>query len=209
MENMQRWTHYAEKKKGVNNKYYEVEAIELEDGRGQWIFRWGRIGYDPTGTNEGTSHSFAAAKQKCREKAVAKHKRGYTRVTAMEALASAVQEPHERPTRGLKAIEIEVPCFHADDSEKRCKRFAQKYLAKLNIVRKSKFELGDTEYDNQMEGVLKGYCAEWGRITSTKAHGHLAENANAQTAFKIFFGALKENAGTMLFGYFEGVGSLY
>jgi len=206
---MQRWTQYSEKKKGTNNKFYEVEAVELEEGgRAEWIFRWGRIG---TAGQEkrGTSYSFASAKQKCREQAEAKRKRGYTKVNAMEALASAVQELDERKTRGLKAIEIEVPCFHAGDSEKRCEQLCRKWLDKLNLVRKSKFDLGDTEYDNQIKAVLNGYCKEWSRICSTKAHGALAGNAHAHTAFRIFFNALKDDAGTTIFGYFEGVGNSY
>ena len=64
----------------------------------------------------------------------------------------------------------------------------------------------DDAYDKQIEGVLKGYCKEWTRICATKAHGHLAENAAALTAMKIFFGALTRDAGTQVYGYFEGIG---
>jgi len=208
MDDLRRFTRYGEKKAGTNNKFYEVEAIELEsDGKAEWIFRWGRIG---TAGQEkrGRSYSFGAAKSACVEQFRKKEQRGYREVNAMEALASAVQEVEEREVRGLQPVELEAPCFHADSSTKRCAQFTEKWLGKLNVVRKSKWDLGDA-YDKQIEGVLKGYCAEWKRICRTKAHGHLADNGNAQTAFRIFFGDLKDNAGCQVWVFLSEAGALY
>jgi hypothetical protein len=95
-------------------------------------------------------------------------------------------------------------CFGGPGTRR--EQFAKKGLAKLNLVRKSKWDLGD-RYNKQIETILKGYCAEWQRICKTKAHGHLRDNAAAHTAFRIFFSDLKDNAGTYVYGYFEGVGT--
>jgi predicted DNA-binding WGR domain protein len=206
MNELRRFTRYGEKKAGVHNKFYEVEAIELEEnGPAEWIFRWGRIG---TAGQEkrGSTYSFGRAKQTCLEQFGKKEKRGYREVNAMEALASAVQDVTERKTNGLEPVEIEPPRFHAGKSEKRCQDFCAKWLEKLNIVRKSKHDLGYDAYQKQIEAVLKGYCREWTRIRSTKAHGHLDDNANAHTAFRLFFKSLEDNAGCYVSGYFAGVG---
>jgi predicted DNA-binding WGR domain protein len=205
-DELRRYTRYGEKKAGTNNKFYEVEAVEEETGA-RWIFRWGRIG--TTGqSKEGHTYSFEAAKQKCDEQFKSKRGRGYVERTAMEALASAVEELEERNVRGFAPVELDVPRFHAGKSEKRCQEFCQKWLDKLNIVRQSRWTLGDA-YRKQAEGVLKGYCKEWRRICGTKAHGHLADNSHAQTAFRIFFGALKDSTKLSFYCYFEGVGSAY
>jgi predicted DNA-binding WGR domain protein len=206
MEGLQRFTRYGEKKAGVNNKFYEVEAIETEEGRAEWIFRWGRIGGKPQ-EKRGRSGSFRIAKNKCIEQFKAKEKRGYSEVNAMEALASAVEDLHERKTNGMATVEIAIPRFHAGSSEKRCTDFCQKWLDKLNLVRASRWDLGSTAYRRQIEGTLKGYCKEWMRIHSSKAHGHLEDNAAAHTAFRIFFKAMRDDAGIHVYGYFEGVGT--
>jgi hypothetical protein len=205
MDDLRRFTRYGECKRGVNNKYYEVEAVEHEDGSATYTFRWARIGYECSKPTTERVFSFEEAKRRCLAQ-WEKKKAKYKEVNAMEALASAVQELDERETRGLSAVELEAPCFHAGKSEARCQQFAKKWLAKLNLVRKSKWDLGD-RYNKQIETILKGYCAEWQRICKTKAHGHLRDNAAAHTAFRIFFSDLKDNAGTYVYGYFEGVGT--
>ena len=205
MTDLQRMTRFAQNRAGTNNKFYEVEARELEDGKGQWIFRWGRIG--TTGQSKtGQCHSYNGAVFICNEQFEKKESRGYEEANAMEALAAAVQDVEERKNNGHPPVEIEVPCFHAGKSEERCKAFAEKYLAKLNLIRGSRWDLGDTKYRNQIEAMLKGYCAEYARMLKTNAHGHLARNSNADTAFRIFFGDLVDNAKISVYGYFEGVG---
>ena len=181
---LRRFHRYGEKKAGVNNKYYEVEATEREDGRADWAFRWGRIGYDPK-SKTGTFLSFEAAKLHCEEQFAKKRQRGYREVNAMEALASAVQDPSERKTQGLPAVELVIPCFHAGKSEQRCQTFAQKYVEKLNLIRKSKNVLKHKEYNDQIEALLKAYCAEYKRMKRSKAHGNNLESF-ADTAFQVF-----------------------
>lgn len=205
---MNTYQRYAEKKAGTHNKFYAVEAEELESGRANWTFRWGRIGSEGQ-TKEGESYSYEGAVSICDAQFVKKCSRGYTEVNAMQALASAVEEIHERKTNGLSKVEIVFPNFFAGKSEGRCHQFCQKWVGKLNVVRGSKFDLGDTAYQKQIKDVLKGFCKEWGRIVKTQAHGHLEDNANAWTAFRIVFAALKDDAGTRVCGHFEGVGTSY
>ena len=207
MDDLRRFTRYGEKKAGASNKFYEVEAEELGDGRSTWAFRWGRIG--TLGQEKrGEFCTFGAAKRTCMEQFQKKEQRGYREVNAMEALASAMQDVEEREVRGLQPVELEAPCFHAGNSTKRCEQFTQKWLSKLNVIRKSKWDLGN-DYEKQIESILKGYCSEWSRICKTKAHGHLAGNANAQTAFRIFFNALKDDAGCQVWVFMSEAGSLY
>jgi len=187
MNDLRRFTWRGEKKKGTQNRFYDVEARELENGRGRWTFRWGRIGTNGR-SDTGTLYSYAAAKERCEIQI--RKKRDYEEVNAMEALASAVQDVSERPANGFEAVEIEIPCFHAGKSEKRCREFCEKYLAKLNVVRRSRWDLSEEEYEGQMERILKSYRSEWYRMTQTKAHGHLQEETGAQTAARIFFNAL-------------------
>jgi len=197
---------YGECKKGTENKYYEVEAVELEDGRATWAFRWARIGYECSRPKEGTSHSFDYAKQICEEQ-WDKKSRKYTEVTAMEALASAAEEPSERPNKGLSTLELDIPRFHAGKSEKRCKQLCRKYLGKLNVVRASRWEMDSSAFEKQITTVFKSYCNEWSRIIGTKAHGDLEDNANAHAAFRIFFKLMQQDAGCSVYGHFQGVGN--
>jgi len=204
MSENQRFTRYGEKKRGTQNKFYEVEALETEDGRAQWIFRWGRIGAAGQ-SKEGTVFSFSVAKQICLAQW---EKKGYTEVTAMQALASAVETLEERKTNGLSKVEIEIPNFHAGPSEKRCRQFCEKYLAKLNLIRGSRWDLGTTAYSNQIKALLKQYCAEYKRIKGSKTHGDNLE-VFADTAARIFFGALKDDAGICIYDHFSLVGNTY
>ena len=126
----------------------------------------------------------------------------------MEALAAAFTKVEERKNNGLEPVEIDIPCFHAGKSEKRCREFAQKFLSKLNLIRGSRWDL-DKEYNKQIRDMLASYCKEWQRICRTKAHGHLADNSNAQTAFKIFFNALKDDTKTYVYGRYAGIGWVY
>ena len=205
MSDLRRFTWRGEKKKGTQNRFYDVEARELEDGRGEWIFRWGRIGTNGR-SDSGSTYSFEAAKDHCNMQI--RKKDDYDEVNAMEALASAVQDLDERPANGFEAVEIEVPCFHAGKSEKRCQEFCSKYLAKLNVVRRSRWDLSAKEYEDQIEQVLKSYRSEWSRIVRTKAHGHLRESAAAHTAAKIFFGALERDTKCSVYVYFGGAGTV-
>lgn len=202
----QRYSRYAEKKAGANNKFYEVEAEPQDDGTFRVVFRWGRIGTLGQEKQQCITAHYDYAVRLCDEQFAAKQKRGYVEVNAMEALASAAQDVSEREVNGLEPVEIETPKFHAGTSEKRCQQFCSKYLDKLNVIRKDKRTLGMDHYERQIEALLKSYCKEWGRILRTKAHGHLADNPAAINAMRIFFNDLVNNAGCYVSGYFEGVG---
>ena len=204
-----RSSRYAEKNAGASNKFYEVKVEELDNGQSKLYFTYGRIGTEGRTLDQGAFGSYEYAVQVGDEQFEKKLAKGYKEVTAMQAIASAVETLEERKTNGLEPVEIDVPRFHAGTSEARCKKFCEKWLAKLNLVRASRWDLGDSAYSKQITSVLKGYCKEWTRITNTKAHGHLAENVHAQTAFRIFFGSLKDNTKTYVYGYFQGVGNSY
>jgi len=196
---------YGECKKGTHNKYYEVEAVEQEDGTATWSFRWARIGQLCSKPKEGTTHSFGAAEQICRTQ-WARKKANYQEVTAMEALASAVQDLDERPNNGLPKVDLIVPCFHAGPSEKRLRQFCRKYLDKLNVIRASRNDLGFERYEKQIDTMLKQYCAEFKRIYTTRAHYAVEDNSHAHAAFRIFFEALCGETRCSVYGYFDGVG---
>jgi predicted DNA-binding WGR domain protein len=170
MSEDQRYTRYAEKKAGTNNKFYEVEAIE-EDGSVRYFFRWGRIGSKGQ-EKEHRASNFAYAKSVCDEQFARKlGTKGYREVTAMEALASAIEEVDERKTNGLSPVEIVLPCWGAGESEARLDKFARKWLNKFNLVRASYHDLSNTETNRQFRSVLDGYQSEWKRICLSKAHG--------------------------------------
>ena len=204
MSEQRRYTVYAENKAGTNNKFYEVEANEDEDGRAEWIFRWGRIGTAGQ-SKEGTTYSFEAAERICQDQFAKKRGRGYREVSPLEALASAAEEVSERPVQGLEPVTLVVPCFHAGASETRLRKFCQKYNDKLNVIRGSKRVLGFEAYRKQIEAMLKQYCAEFKRIKGSKTHGHNCVG-HADTAFRIFFSLLKDEARCNVYGYFDGVG---
>ena len=187
------FSRYGEKRAGTQNKYYEVEAIELENGRATWCFRWARIGYECNKPKEGETWSFEEAKRICEAQFTKKEQTsGYREVSAMEALASASQEVSERKNNGYEPVALEIPCFQAGTSEARCRKLCEKWLAKLNLVRGSAHDLGN-EYGKQVAGVWKGFANEWDRIRNTKAHGLLRNNSEAQLAFQTFFMRLRDN----------------
>jgi predicted DNA-binding WGR domain protein len=195
-----RYFAYAEKKAGTNNKFYQVEAIEQEDGRASWEFRWGRIGSNGQ-SKSGMTYSFGSAKLACDEQFQKKLKRGYREVSALEALASAAEDVTERPNNGLSAVTVVVPKFHAGRSEERCRKFCEKYLTKLNVIRASRWSLSENAYEKQIETLLKQYVAEFKRIKASKTHGPNLVSF-ADTAYRIFFQGLRSNAGCQVYGYF-------
>lgn len=204
MTELRTYYKYGECKQGTHNKYYEIEAIELEDGTATWAFRWARIGGICGKPKEGKSSTFEQAESICYTQWTKKSKK-YTEVNAMQALASAAQELHERPINGLPRIELDVPSFHAGKSEDRLTKFCVKYQDKLNVIRASKNDMGETEYGKQIETMLKQYCAEFQRIKETAGHGQNCDG-HADTAFRTFLNALIENAGIGVYFYHDSVG---
>ena len=206
MSDQRRFHLYGEKKAGVHNKYYEVEAIELEDGSATWEFRWARIGSICGRPKSGASYSFATARNICQAQFDKKCAKGYQEVSALVALASAAEEPSERANRGLENVTLDVLNFQAGPSEARLRKFCTKYNEKLNVIRASFNVLGYDAYRKQIETMLKQYCAEFERIQSSKTHGPWLVSF-AVTAGKEFFNRLRENAGCTVWEYFGGVGS--
>lgn len=200
---------YGEKKAGTNNKFYEVEVKELEDGQAKVYFTYGRIGTEGKRLDKGTFHSYGYAVSVAREQFQKKEKKGYREVTAMEAIASACEDVTERKVNGFESVELTIPKFHAGSSEKRCQQLCKKYMEKLNVIRASRWDLTFKTYRQQIEAMLKQYCAEWARIIRTKAHGALADNSHAHTAFRIFFAALRDDTKCNIYGHYQGIGTAY
>lgn len=194
---------YGECKTGTNNKYYEVEAKELENGTATWRFAWARIGYECSKPKEGTAYSFERAKQICQDQW--KRKAKYKEVNAMQALASAAEELHERPVNGHERVDLTVPCFHAGKSEERMKQFCLKYQDKLNVIRTSRWSMGADQYSDQIETMLKAYCSEYQRTKKTATHGPNL-GVHAETAFRIFLDALMADAKCGVYFYHDAVG---
>ena len=203
MTELRTYHKYGECKTGTNNKYYEVEAIELENGRATWIFRWGRIGYECTKPKQGECRSFLYAQQICHDKWEKKAK--YKEVCAMQALASAAEEITQRPVNGYERVTLDVPCFHAGKSEARMKQFCVKYQDKLNVIRSSARSMESKQYSGQVEATLKQYCSEFQRIKKTAGHGpNLGDHA--ETAFRIFLDTLMDNAKCGVYFHHKDVG---
>jgi predicted DNA-binding WGR domain protein len=189
-ENNRTFSRYAELKAGLNNKFYEVEVEEQPDGTAKWLHRWGRIG-TAGAVKPGKSYSFIAAKDLCNEQFKKKLDKGYVEVTAMQIIASAAETVEERPVRGLDPVKILVPNFGAGPSEERCKAFAQKYLDKMNVIRKSKDDLGAKYYD-QITDLIESFRDEWDRMKVSKTHGDHIRHQQASDAFKEILIALRE-----------------
>jgi hypothetical protein len=200
MAGLRTYHKYGECKRGLHNKYYEVEAIELEDGTATWSFRWARIGQICGKPKEGTAAFFEMAKRICITQWKKKQK-DYKEVTAMEALASAAQELDERPNNGLPAVDIPTPRFQAGKSEKRLRSFCEKYVKKLNVIRASKNALSSDAYEKQVRKTFDQCCAEFARIKRSKSHGPNCKGFT-DTAFRGFLEALKDNAGCVVYGYY-------
>lgn len=165
----ERYTRYAEKKAGKHNKFYEVIVDPCEDGKFDVLFRWGRIGTSGTTKRECRTGDYSWAKTQCDNQFLTKLSKGYREVTAMEALASAIQDPTERRTAGgLPPVEILIP-----QAPERLQRYFKKYLDKLNVLRDSRGTLDYDEYRDQFFDLIDQYNSEWNRICKTKAHGHL------------------------------------
>lgn len=185
------YSRHAEFKAGLNNKFYEVEVEEQPNGTAKWLHRWGRIGTNGQ-TKEGKSYSFLAAKDQCDRQFQAKLDKGYIEVTAMQVLASAAQSVEERPVRGLPPMTVLIPNFGAGPSEDRCKAFAQKFIDKMNIIRKSKDDLGSGAYVDQQVRLVESYMEEWDRMRASKTHADNLRGKQAQDAYREILRALRE-----------------
>ncbi len=193
---LRRHHRYAHMRRGTHNKFYQIEVSEREDGTAEVIYTWGRIG--TRGQTKRATGSFDVVRRFADEQFEKKLKKGYEEANIMEALAAACQPPEERHNTGLPSVEIDIPKFHAGKSEDRCRTFAQKYIDKLNLVRRSRWDLLNG-YDKQIEGVLASYCKEWKRICNSKTHSSNVIHSAAQSAYANLFYALRENAGIHTF----------
>lgn len=190
MTEQRQYSRYAQKQAGVHNKFYEVRVEELEDGRASLLFVYGRIGTEGRTLDQGTIYSFEAARQSANTQFLKKLGKGYVEVSAMQALAAASQDPKERKLEGFPPVKISIPEFNAGKSDERCRKFCQKYLDKVNLIRTSYYEMDEGEYLKQMCALLKSYWREWRRIETSKTHANLTNCPQAQIAIRTFSMAL-------------------
>jgi len=203
-EELRHFTRYGEYKAGVHHKFYEVTAVEREDGTATWEFKWGRIGGRGQ-SKTGTSFSFGNAREVCIAKFAEKEEKGYREVNPLMALASAAQDAMEREdSNGLPAVAITIPSFRAGKSEDRCLKCARKYVDKLNVIRASRFDLGSDAYRKQIETMLRQYCEEWRRIRCSKTHGPNIKGP-AVDSFRSVYRSLVENADTYFYIWHDEV----
>jgi len=200
MENktkLREYSQYLEFKKGTSNKFYEVRVKELETGRAEVWVRYGRIGTTGQRKLHGKRHNFDFALLIAKEQENKKRKKGYKKVSALEALASAIEEPEERRNKGLPPVELAIPVWNTgrDKTDERLTASAEKHLNKLNLVRASRWDLGLTPFKTQVEKVLEQYAGDFFRIKAAKVHAYYIDASTEQRA-REFFENLKENTGS-------------
>lgn len=200
---LRKYYRYAEFKKGTSNKFYQVQAIETGgDGlRTRVVYTYGRIGTDgQRKVQEGLSWSYA--KQLADDKFEQKLAKGYKEVSALEALASACEEPEDRPQRGLSPVEVELPSFQTGNpaTDKRLETMCEKYLKKLNLIRASYYELSVKQHKTQNETLFKQFRNEFRRICGSKTHGEFANNPLTEQKVRVFFRSLIDVSGDFFYG---------
>ena len=201
MSEAQSYSRHAELKAGTKNKFYTVEVEPTEGARYRLTFVYGRIGTEGRRIDKGSFKSFNYAKQLADEQIETKiEKKGYKEVTAMQMIASAVEDLSERKTKGLEPVEIQIHNFNAGASEKRMQTFARKYVDKLNLIRASRYEMDEDAYRHMVEAMFRSYTNEYERIEDSATHGLNIGTFALQRARNLFL-TLKDNAGVGIYHY--------
>jgi len=198
---------YAEFKKGTSNKFYEV----LVEGK-LLTFKWGRIGTTGQSKSE-ECFSFERACRTGREQFATKTAKGYVECSSRSpllALVSALEEPEERKVNGLPPVALAVPLdwqMYSPAGNARMREFAEKYVAKMNLIRASVRDLKPKQAVDQANAVLRSYVGEWQRIGETKQFAEATDTAVREVVGD-FFDRLREGFGVPSYAL-ERWGSLY
>jgi len=195
---LQTYSRYSEFKRGTSNKFYQIEVQELEGGRASFLVRYGRIGATPREKCYGTHYNFRAACSKAETLFGKKLTKGYREATALEALASAIEEPNQRKNNGLAPVTLDLPLWDSGSPETnaRLDKLAQAAVDKLNLIRASYNGMSATIYRKQIKDVVRSLQAEFSRISNTRLHGpYIVNNHRIQAKTTSVLSFLRENAG--------------
>lgn len=209
---------YAEMKKGTSFKFYEVVAQELEEGgRATLVANWGRIGAKGQSKNYGTFRSYFSAKSNGEEQFEKKLKKGYVKASALQALASACQEPEERLEEcAYHPREVTFPVWGTGNpaTDKRLEKLAEQTLTKLNLVRSDKerfysFNSGYSKYFKEAARLIEAYGKAYRRMSKTNAHSRFCDEDVERKVRSVFNRFTEDFCHTRRYGnrtpYFPGV----
>ena len=194
--NLRSHSHYLEFKKGVSNKFYEVEVSELEGGEASLKVRYGRIGAVGQAKTYSTYPNFSCASVYADQLVDQKVGKGYKKASTLQALASACEEPEERKNRGLSPLETPIPdwrvIYNAGVTERRLDKWATEFLTKLNLIRASYHDLTYAQVGAQLATLFKQKRAEIKRITGSKTHGFaVQDDPRTISAARMFYEDLR------------------
>ncbi|MCI0562787.1 MAG: WGR domain-containing protein [Nitrososphaera sp.] len=165
---------YFEYKMGTSNKFYKITVVETDNGSATLTTRYGRIGTNGRVDTQ-TFHHYNLAVLHAEDLVDEKLRKGYKQVSALQALASACEEPHERNSNGLKPLEIAIPGWFVNvATAERLNAWAHKLLYKLNLIRASYYELSNTPgraAENQAEKLFTQAREEIIRICGSTSNG--------------------------------------
>ncbi len=199
---------YLEFKKGVSNKFYEVEVSEIQGGEATVKVRYGRIGANGQSKVYSVYLNYAIALSEAEGLVKAKEKKGYKKVSALQALASACEEPEERKNKGLSPLEAEIPkwrvAYNAGVTERRLDSWAAEFLSKLNLIRASYYDLTYTQVSQQLETLFKQKRAEVKRIAGSKTHGFaVSDDPRTLSAARMFYEDLRTQTSPNIYVYWN------
>lgn len=176
---------YAEMKKGTSFKFYEVVVQELEEGGpATLVANYGRIGTGGRTKSYGTYGVYTSAKHIAHSRFDAKLKKGYVRVSALQALASACQEPEDRLGKSAyHPREITFPVWGTGNpaTDKRLEKLTEQTLTKLNLVRSDKkryysLHSGYSKYFKEACRLIEAYGKSYRRMSKTNAHSRFCDD---------------------------------
>ena len=182
---------------GSSRKFYEVKAVETENGATVTL-KWGRIG--TSGQSKVTeTYSFGSARNMANEKFAKKLAKGYREVSPLELLARACEEDETeiQENAGLGLSEITVPtrwAMFTAAGNRRLTKLAQKFADKLDRLRTSYSSMPFAAYCKQGNALLKQYVREWERIGNGKSYGEASDTAVREVVGD-FFDTLRAKVG--------------
>lgn len=183
------YTLYAECKAGTSFKFYQCQVRELEEGRGQFVVSYGRIGSNGQKTDYGQFHSYEEAKGAANEQFKLKLNKGYEQVNPLQALASTMLEPEDlMDARNYVPIDVEIPKWESgsDDFDRKLTSAAEKIVKKLNLVNssKSEYKQGGHQSQEKFRKELSRVAEMWRTSYRRATHGYETKFWNSSIYWK-------------------------
>jgi len=205
---LRKFSQYLEFKKGVSNKFYEVEVSEIEGGETSVKVRYGRIGAEGRSKTYSYYHSYSLAMSQAEVLVDTKIRKGYKKVSPLQALASACEEPDERKNRGISALESTLPDwrvpYNAGVTERRLDKWAREFLSKLNLIRASQYDLTYAQIQLQLDTLFKQKRAEINRISKSKTHSFaVSDDPRTMSAAHMFYEDLRSQTSPRIYVYWR------